>query len=96
LSSLNIQLTDGGKVVSLKRGTRSHSFLLLELICYRLNKPRGLEWLEVCGKLKKKNIIIIDSRTRDLLACSTVTQQTALQRTFAAFQKAEFFFTDIW
>jgi hypothetical protein len=42
--------------------------------CQRLNKPQGLVRPERLGKLKKKFIHLIVSRTHDLPACSVVSQ----------------------
>jgi hypothetical protein len=47
------------------------------LICYRLSEPQGPVRPEGLGKLKKKCIHLIGSRTRNLTACSLMPQPLA-------------------
>jgi hypothetical protein len=75
---LDIRLTDGGKVVSPTHRPRSNPqkqyFSASSIhICQGLSEPQSLVQLKVLGKLKKL-IHLIWFRTRDLQACSIVSQ----------------------
>jgi hypothetical protein len=77
---LDNRFIDSDKVVSLTHRQRFapqedfwHSFPLEAV------DSRAILWLEGLGQLRKFNDLI-GNRTRDLPACSTVPQPTALQR----------------
>jgi hypothetical protein len=77
---LDCRLTHGGEVVSLKRGPLFTPRKIPGThFCYRLTRPQGHSKAGRIRSIEKSNDLIGD-RTRDLPACSIVSQPTALPR----------------